>query len=182
VRLVAPVLFPARCLEVQRVVVGPDHQVGAVVPEVVGDVDAERRVAALVGGDVHAAHPHVADAVDGTEVEDGAPVAGAAGQPAAVPGAVEPAGPLHAARRGLRGVGHPDRAVERDAADGAGEVGVGGELPLPVERDPGTAQQRPGVFGRVRVLHGPTSPEDGPARSPVDRPPAPQRVLPHGRR
>jgi hypothetical protein len=33
-----------------------------------------------VGGDVRTADPHVADAVDGTEVEDGAPVAGAAGQ------------------------------------------------------------------------------------------------------
>jgi hypothetical protein len=166
VRLVPPVLLPARRLEVERVVIGADHQLGAVVPQEVGDIDAERRVAALVGSHVRAADPHVADAVDGAEVQDGAPVAGAAGQPAAVPGAVEPPGPVHAAGRGLRGVGHPDGAVERDAADGAGEVGVGRELPLPVERGPGTAQQRSGVLGRVRVLHGPTSPEDRPARSP----------------
>src|SRR5439155_24181173 len=133
---------------VHGVVGGDDQLLRALLDERVGDVHAERVVAALVRGELLAVDEDRAFPVDGSEMEQET-LAGPAfrdAERAAIPDVAVRL--LDAGQRALDGEGHEDAPGEVEA-DGRLRAGArAGELPEAVEVEPvGAGELWAGVFG-----------------------------------
>src|SRR5829696_4810117 len=140
-----PVLFSPWFRQIGRVVVGADHYaLQRPLVQQIGDVERERRVAALVLAAGAAIDPDGRTVIDRTEVQQDAAAIGwpHEAKVAAVPARMIEALVTHAARRRLRRERHRDGAIpEHVGGPAIDRIVVERELPLAVEGHPAFAHE-----------------------------------------